>query len=357
MAQQHVLVVDDDESVCELVRAALELEGFEVSDARHVIEAERLLVERVPDAILLDIGLPGIDGLFYCARLREQARTSSVPIIVISGSVEAAARAKEAGATAYLRKPLDPLELLTLLERTLGIPPLAHVGMEAAQGTTLNRLVEIGQHAHELENDAHRQTLLALSAALDSRDFGSSGHSERVTAYAIRLVLEVEPALTDDASLEWGLLLHDVGMIGIPDRIALKPAKLDPDERRELERHPLIGEQLLTSVTLLQGEGLRVIRSHHERWDGAGYPDRLGGLDIPSAARIFAVVDALDAMTSTRPYRLAVSWPAALAELRRHAGSQFDPDVVDALLACEPDLQAIRRRPSAMLAPPPAEGA
>ena len=128
MAQQHVLVVDDDESVCDLVRAALELEGFEVSDARHVIEAERLLVERVPDAILLDIGLPGIDGLFYCARLREKPRTRSVPIIVISGSVEAAGRAKQAGATAYLRKPLDPLELLTLLERTLGVAPLGHVG-------------------------------------------------------------------------------------------------------------------------------------------------------------------------------------------------------------------------------------
>jgi putative two-component system response regulator len=350
MSQQHVLVVDDDESVCDLVRAALELEGFEVSDARHVIEAERLLVERVPDAILLDIGLPGIDGLFYCARLREKERTRSVPIIVISGSVEAAGRAKQAGATAYLRKPLDPLELLTLLERTLGVAPLAHVGLEPAQGTTLSRLVEIGQRAHEVENDAHRQTLLALSAALDARDFGASGHSERVTAYAVRLVLEVEPALTDDASLEWGLLLHDVGMIGIPDRIALKPGRLDPAERSELERHPTIGEQLLAPVTLLQGEGLRIVRSHHERWDGTGYPDRLAGLDIPSAARIFAVVDALDAMTSARPYRLVMSWDAALAELRSHSGHQFDPDVVDALLACEPDLEAIRGRPLAALA-------
>jgi putative two-component system response regulator len=350
MAQQHVLVVDDDESVCELVRAALELEGFEVSDARHVIEAERLLVERVPDAILLDIGLPGIDGLFYCARLREQARTRTVPIIVISGSVEAAGRAKQAGATAYLRKPLDPLELLTLLERTLGVAPLAHVGVDEEQGTTLSRLVEIGQRAHEAENDAHRQTLLALSNALDARDFGSSGHSERVTAYAVRLVLEVEPALTDDPSLEWGLLLHDVGMIGIPDRIALKPGRLDPAERSELERHPVIGEQLLAPVTLIQGEGLRVVRSHHERWDGTGYPDRLAGLDIPSAARIFAVVDALDAMTSARPYRLVMSWDAALAELRSFSGRQFDPDVVDALLACEPDLEAIQRRPFATLA-------
>ena len=112
----------------------------------------------------------------------------------------------------------------------------------------------------------------------------------------------------------------------------------------------MIGEQLLAPVTLLQGEGLRVVRSHHERWDGTGYPDRLAGLDIPSAARIFAVVDALDAMTSARPYRLVMSWDAALAELAQHSGRQFDPDVVDGLLACEPDLEAIRRRPFATLA-------
>jgi response regulator RpfG family c-di-GMP phosphodiesterase len=351
VSQQHVLVVDDDESVCDLVRAALELEGFEVSDARHVIEAEGLIEKRVPDAILLDIGLPGIDGLFYCARLREKPRTRDVPIIVISGSIEAAVQAQEAGATAYLRKPLDPLELLTLLQRSLGVTPLARVGGEAAaQGATLNRLLEIGHRTHEVENDAHRQTLLALSAALDWRDFGASGHSERVTAYAVRLVVEVEPALTDDSSLEWGFLLHDVGMIGIPDRLLLKSGPLTPDERRELERHPVLGEQLLASVPLLQGEGLRVVRSHHERWDGQGYPDRLSGAAIPSGARIFAVADALDAMTGGRPNRPTLSWDAALAELRAHAGTQFDPDAIDGLLACEPDLEAIRRRPLAQLA-------
>jgi response regulator RpfG family c-di-GMP phosphodiesterase len=350
VAPKHVLVVDDDDAVCDLIRAALELEGFEVSDARHVIEAEGLIEKRVPDAILLDIGLPGIDGLFYCARLREKPRTRDVPIIVISGSIEAAVQAKEAGATAYLRKPLDPLELLALLQRSLGATPLAGVGGESpAETTTLNRLLAIGQRAHEVENDAHRQTLLALSAALDSRDFGESGHSERVTAYAVRLALEVEPSLTDDPSLEWGFLLHDVGMIGIPDQILLKPGRLTPEERAEMERHPVLGEQLLAGVPLLQGEGLRVVRSHHERWDGKGYPDRLGAAGIPTGARIFAVADALDAMTSSRPYRETVSWDAALAELRAQTGSQFDPDVIDSLLVCEPDLEAIRRRPSAQL--------
>ncbi len=350
--KQHVLVIDDDEAVCDLVRTMLELEGIEVTEAHHVIEAERQIQERLPDAILLDIGLPGIDGLFYCERLRESSRTRTVPIIVISGSAEAGTRATAAGATAYLRKPLDPLDLLTLLERSMGVTPLGRVagGASTTEGAELlQNLVEIGRRQHEIQNEAHRQTLVALSAALDSRDFGASGHSERVNAYGVRLALEVEPAITDDPSLEWGFLLHDVGMIGISDRILAKGGPLDPDERTEMQRHPVIGEQLLTALPLLRDEGLRVVRSHHERWDGTGYPDRLAGLDIPAGARIFAVVDALDAMTDRRSYRGAISWDEALTELAVHSGTQFDPDVVHGLVACEPDLFAIRNQRVALL--------
>ena len=344
MNKHHVLVVDDDESVCDLVRETLGLEGIEVSEAHHVIEAERLVAERVPDAIVLDVGLPGIDGLFYCERLRENARTRSVPVIVISGSAEARARADAAGATAFLRKPLDLLELLTLLERSLGVTPLSHVAGEAASsdGADLERLIQFGRRRHEALDQAQRRTLVALCAAIDSRDVGSSGHSDRVSAFGMRLALEVEPALIDDPSLEWGFLLHDVGMIGVSDAILLKPGALDDAERLQMQRHPVLGEQLLAGVPLLQGEGVRVIRCHHERWDGIGYPDRLAGLDIPAGARIFAAVDALDAMTDGRPYREAISWEDALAELERCAGRQFDPDVIQGLVACEPDLRSIR---------------
>ena len=343
MVRKHqVLVVDDDESVCDLVRATLELEGIEVSEAHHVIEAERAIAAHMPDAVVLDIGLPGIDGLFYCERLRENPATRSLPVIVISGSAEASARAKAAGATAYLRKPLDPFELLSLLRRSLGIEattPTADIA--GAQGIELERLFQIGQRQHEQLDQAHRRTLVALSAAIDSRDLGSAGHSDRVNAYGVRLALEVEPALIDDPSLEWGFQLHDVGMIGVPDAIMHKPTKLDDAERAVLQNHPVIGEQLLAGVPLLEGEGLKVVRSHHERWDGTGYPDRLAGLDIPAGARIFAVVDALDAMTDGRPYRKAISWDNALAELELGSGSQFDPDVIHGLVACEPDLRAI----------------
>ena len=340
MTSNHqVLVVDDDLELCRLIRAVLELEGIEVREAGHVVEAERMMIERVPDAVVIDIGLPGIDGLFYCRRLRDSPRTRSLPIVVISGSGQAGASAVEAGATAYLRKPFDPLELLAVIQNALGETPFEHVATDSAE---LRLMIEIGRRRQEKLDEAHRQTLVTLAAALDSRDFGSTDHSVRATAYAIRLALELEPGLTDDPSLEWGFMLHDAGKIGIPDRILLKPGPLDPEEQREMERHPVIGEQLLASLPLLQGEGLRVVRSHHERWDGTGYPDGLIRDEIPIGARIYALADALDAMTDERPYRPALSWGDAVTEIRRNSGTQFDPDVVDAFEACEPDLLAIR---------------
>jgi HD-GYP domain-containing protein (c-di-GMP phosphodiesterase class II) len=180
-----------------------------------------------------------------------------------------------------------------------------------------------------------------LASALESRDFGTSRHSRRVTSYATRLTLEVAPLLLDDPSLEWGFLLHDVGKIGIPDGILLKPGRLTATERRRMQEHAELGERLLAHVPLLNQEGARVIRSHHERWDGNGYPDRLSEEGIPFGARIFAVVDSLDAMTDKRPYRVPVSWEAAVEEIRRCSGSHFDPDVVDGFEACEADLHRL----------------
>ncbi len=351
MEQVRILVVDDDLALCELVRAALELEGIEVEEAHHVVEADRIVMERVPDAIVLDIGLPGIDGLFYTARLRENPATRQVPIISISGSENAGESAIAAGANAFVHKPFDPLELLTLLERTIGVTPLGRafgpgVSSESAHehATQLGRLLEVGRHRHELLDRAYRQTLAAIATSLEMRGLESSAHTERVTAFAMRLTVEVAPALSDDASLEWGFLFHDIGNIGVPDRILLKRGSLKAEDWECLKEHTTIGETLLQHVPLLGGEGLQVVRSHHERWDGSGYPDGLVGEAIPLGARIFSVADALDAMTDRRPYRRPLRWEAALSRIRKAAGTQFDPDIVDGLVACEPDLTDIRRR-------------
>jgi response regulator RpfG family c-di-GMP phosphodiesterase len=341
MGRRHrILVVDDDELLCELIRTTFELEGFHVDSARDVIEAERVLAKSRPHAILLDIGLPGIDGIFYLERLRETPLTRKIPIVAISGSDEAGRAARAVGAEAFLRKPFSPLELLALvtpLIRRVGSGSIDS-GNGVVDAADLNRLIEIGRRQHELLSESYAQTVAVLASALESRDFGTSQHSRRVTSYATRLTLEVSPSLLDDPSLEWGFLLHDVGKIGIPDGILLKPGRLTAAERRRMEEHAELGERLLAHVPLLNQEGARVIRSHHERWDGNGYPDRLSEKRIPLGARIFAVVDALDAMTDTRPYREPLGWEAAVEEILRCRGDHFDPDVVDGFEACEPDL-------------------
>jgi len=336
---RRVLVIDDDRLLCELIRTTFELEGYEVDTAYDVIEAERVLVESRPDAILLDIGLPGIDGIFYLERLRETPQTRKIPIFAISGSDEAGRAARAAGAQAFLRKPFSPLELLALVAPVVRENGHGNHGpSDVVDVADLNRLIEIGRRQHQLLTEAYAQTVAVLASVLESRDFGTSRHSRRVTSYATRLTLEVAPGLLDDPSLEWGFLLHDVGKVGIPDGILLKPGRLTASERRRMQEHAELGERLLAHVPLLNQEGARVIRSHHERWDGNGYPDRLSEESIPLGARIFAVVDSLDAMTDERPYRAPVSWDVAAEEIRRCRGSHFDPDVVDGFEACEPDL-------------------
>jgi HD-GYP domain-containing protein (c-di-GMP phosphodiesterase class II) len=183
--------------------------------------------------------------------------------------------------------------------------------------------------ALELRN-SYRATVRALSNAVEARDAYTGKHAERVTAYGIALA-QAAGLDTDRApEIEFGFLLHDVGKVAVPDAILFKPAKLDADEFELIAQHPVIGSDILSEIDFL-GEGKLVVRHHHERWDGRGYPDRLAGDEIPLAARVFAVADALDALTSDRPYRRGTRFSRAREEIRAHAGSQFDPEVVAAL--------------------------
>jgi ribonuclease P protein subunit RPR2 len=182
----------------------------------------------------------------------------------------------------------------------------------------------------------------ALASALETKDTGTRAHSQRVQRYAVELARTIDGDLAEDPSAEYGFLLHDVGKIGIPDSILQKPGPLDEDERGLMQKHTVLGEQMLGGVAFLQGRGLEVVRAHHERWDGTGYPDAIAGTDIPLGARVFAVADTLDAMTSDRPYRRAGRWGDAGVEVLRQSGRQFDPTVVRAFRACEPRLRTIR---------------
>jgi len=343
-----------------LLRATLDAVDVEVDDAADAPAAMAAIHRRRPDAIVLDVNLPGLDGLSLCRQLKADAETKEIPVVVLSGSADGTEEAAaEAGADSFMRKPFSPLELLAIVERLAGglygIPFRATKKREPQEqlllyARDLRHLLEIERGQRHLLEDAYHETVAALATALETKDTGTRAHSQRVQSYAVELTKALEPDLIDDQSTEYGFLLHDVGKIGIPDSILLKPGPLSEAERRRMETHTVLGEQMLGGVAFLQGEGLRVVRSHHERWDGAGYPDGIAGTDIPIAARIFAVADALDAMTSDRPYRASMSWAAAGREILSESKRQFDPAVVDAFVTRERPLRAIRREFAALAA-------
>jgi diguanylate cyclase (GGDEF)-like protein len=353
----RVLVVDDDERLRILLRTTLEVIDIEIDEAATVSAAWARIAANRPDVVVLDLALPGPNGLTLCEELKQDPRTRDIGVVVLTGSdvgTDSAARA--AGADAYLRKPFSPLDLLAVVEQLAGglyegpfhmsdsRPPEEQLIRYAED---LRRLLELEQGQRALIQAAYRETVGALTSALEAKDLGTNAHSHRVQRYAMELAWTVEPRLVEEPSVEYGFLLHDVGKIGIPDRILSKPGPLTEAERRVLETHVVLGEQMLSGVALLQGGGLEVVRHHHERWDGDGYPDKLNGYEIPLPARIFSAADALDAMTSDRPYRSAHSWDEAMVELLAQSGKQFDPNVVDALLEREPRLRLIHDELSA----------
>jgi len=349
----RLLLVDDDPGLRALLRATLDAVDVEVDDAEDAPSARAAIGQQRPDAIVLDVNLPGMDGLSFCRQLKSEREMKEIPIVVLSGSDGGTAEAAlEAGAESFLRKPFSPLELLAVVERLAGglygVPFRAMKKREPEEqlllyARDLRHLLEIERGQRHLLENAYHETVTALATALETKDTGTRAHSQRVQRYALELTKTIGPELIDDQSTEYGFLLHDVGKIGIPDGILLKPGPLTDAERRRMQTHTILGEQMLGGVAFFQGEGLRVVRSHHERWDGAGYPDGIAGTEIPLAARIFAVADALDAMTSDRPYRKAMSWAAAGREILAESKCQFDPDVVESFVARERSLRAIRR--------------
>jgi putative two-component system response regulator len=349
----RLLLVDDDPGLRALVRTTCEVFDFEVDEAESAQAAVVRIALRKPEVLVLDVSMPGMSGLELCRALKDDPATRDIAVVLLTGSESGTAvEADRAGADAFLRKPFSPLELLSIVERLaggrFGVPFRAQRrGHEDEQmllyAQDLRHLLEIERGQRVLVQKAYRETVAALASALESKDTGTREHSQRVQRYAVELASAIAPALLEDPSTEYGFLLHDVGKIGIPDDILRKPKPLDDREQRLMETHTVLGEQVLGGVAFLQGEGLRVVRSHHERWDGRGYPDGLTGDGIPLAARIFAVADALDAMTSNRPYRRAGSWDAAGREIVEQSARQFDPGVVQAFVDREPALRTIQK--------------
>jgi response regulator RpfG family c-di-GMP phosphodiesterase len=349
----RLLLVDDDPGLRALVRTTFEAVAVQVEEAHDAATAREAIDAHTPDAIVLDISMPGVNGLELCAWLKAEPRTSGIPVVLLSGSeIGTNTAAEESGADAFMRKPFSPLELLSVVERLAGglrgIPFRAHGIKEPEEqlllyARDLRHLLELERGQRLLIQRAYQETVVALATALETKDIGTGAHSQRVQHYALALASVVAPDLAQDMSAQYGFLLHDVGKIGIPDDILRKPARLTEPEMRIMRMHTILGEQMLGGVAFLQGPGLEIVRNHHERWDGEGYPDRITGDAIPLGARIFAVADALDAMTTDRPYRKLRTWEFASAEIAAESGKQFDPQVAAAFSECEPELREIAR--------------
>ena len=344
----YILVVDDDPNLRELLRTSFEVADVEFDEADSATSAAMKIASRHPDVVVLDVGMPGVSGLVFCQGMKSDPFTRDIPVVLLTGNEISEQSACQAGADAFLRKPFSPLALLTIVER-LGVKQ--HDGSSPAAESKeerqlllyaqdFRRLLELERGQRVLLNNAYRETVVALARALESKDGLTGAHSERVRRYATELAKAVDGSLLEEPSLEYGFILHDIGKIAIPDAILAKPEPLTPSERRLLETHTVLGEQMVGDAVLLRGQGARVVRSHHERWDGRGYPDGLGGENIPLGARVFSVADTLDAMTSDRPYRRAGTWEDAMTEIVGQAGAQFDPRVVDAFQGRE---EALRR--------------
>jgi response regulator RpfG family c-di-GMP phosphodiesterase len=335
LRSRRVLIVDDDAALRSLLHATLTAE-FEVAEAEDAEQASDLARFWRPRVVLLDVAMPGLDGLAFCSDLKRKPVYGKPLVVLLTGTETGEEEARRVGADALLRKPFSPLELVSVVDRLSGADGI-ETGTELAERPSdqallyardLSRLLEIERVQRRVLKDAYRETVAALANALEAKDTGTGSHSLRVRHYAADLTAAVEPTLLHDPSLEYGFLLHDVGKIGVPSELLEKQGPLSARETELMRLHTVIGAQILGGVTFLQGEGLNVIRSHHEHWDGSGYPDGLAGKEIPLSARIFSVADALDAMTGERPYRLPVSWEAAAREISMQRGRQFDPAVV-----------------------------
>jgi response regulator RpfG family c-di-GMP phosphodiesterase len=284
--------------------------------------------------VITDLTLPGRDGFWLLEKFKE--RFPDIVVIIISGGgdTEAAVDSLRRGAADYLLKPPRMTNLIRAIERALAkrrIEMARRRYQWRLERTVRERTTEL-QVAVEKIGTTYQNTLLALVAALDAREHETSNHSQRVVRYTVAIAETMKFGRQDLEELGRGALLHDIGKIGVRDSVLLKPEKLTPAEWAEMREHPTIGHQMIQGIPFLSIPA-QIVLSHQERWDGTGYPRRLRGQEIPIGARIFAVADTLDAMTSDRPYRRGTSLSNAIAEIKRCSNSQFDPEVVRAFLA------------------------
>ncbi len=343
----RLLVVDDDDGVRRVVAAILEDEGYEVLTAREAAEALAVLADTSVALVVSDVKMPGRDGLWLLRQIQPLYEDTAVILLTGYGEIDSAVAALKEGAADYLRKPVRVNELSAAVVKALDRRRLRRENR--AYQTHLEEMV---QAKTEELGVAYDRTLEALVTALDARECETGNHSQRVVRVTLAICDRMGITGEVRATIARGALLHDIGKIGVPDQVLLKPGKLTEDEWIEMRKHPDIGARILSGIDFLD-DAAEIVLAHQERYDGKGYPRGLAGDDIPIGARIFAVADALDAIVSDRPYRRGQSLEHARKEIEDCAGTQFDPKVVDAFLGLsDEELKRARKQPSPIGARP-----
>ncbi len=324
-----ILVVDDDTANLKMASRILSTEKARVSCLKSGEAAIKFLQSNRPDLILLDIHMPGMDGFETIAAVRENEETSAIPVIFLTADDDSSAetRGLEAGAMDFIKKPFVPEVLLLRVRHTIELVRLQ---------TDLSREVEkktqeVLEQSKKLERIS-LQIVKALSDAIDAKDPYTNGHSARVAEYSREIARRAGLSVAAQNDIYMMGLLHDVGKIGIPDAIINKPTRLTDEEYSVMLKHPAMGAEILGNITEFQQLGTGA-KWHHERYDGKGYPDGISGENIPIEARIIAVADTYDAMSSRRSYRDVLPQAKVRDELEKGLGTQFDPVFAKIMLA------------------------
>jgi putative two-component system response regulator len=350
---QRILVVDDVDQNRLLLAGMVESLGYQVEMARDGLDA----LARLPldiDLILLDVMMPGIDGYETARRVRADPSHGDLPIIMVTAldSREDRVRAVQAGASDFIAKPVDKTELVVRLGSQLRLKEAqdalklhqAELERKVEQRTEdLRRALQTVAEAQARTLEAHLDTIQRLVLAAEFKDQDTARHIQRMSRFGIVLAEALHLPPGEIEVLRHAIPMHDVGKIGIPDSILLKPGKLTAEEREVMSSHTLIGARLLAgSPSNLLQVGEVIALSHHEWWDGRGYPKGLRGEEIPLHGRICAIADVFDALTSNRPYRPALSNEQALELMREGRGTQFDPALFDLFLGHLEEILAVQ---------------
>ncbi len=395
-----ILVVDDEPVIRQIARNTLQSQGYEILEASNGEDALEICRKTLPDLVLLDVRMPGISGLEVCRALRGDQQTAHVKIVMLTGELleEDREEGLREGADEYFTKPFSPIQLLNKLrnllepadgslgsgELKLETRPLGVELPTSSAAGTLERCVQLADDLHQMERSqlaiyaeelgalygseveksrrleealgrleeaqhrlelAHEETILRLTFAAEYRDDDTASHIQRMSCYSECLARRMGLSRDEVTTIKRASPMHDIGKIGIRDAILQKPGRYTPEEFEEMKQHTVIGARILngSSSELLQ-MGELIALNHHEKWDGSGYPNGLAGTEIPQVARIVALADVFDALTTRRCYKPAFDVDAALKIILDGRGSHFDPEVVRAFQGVLEEILQIKER-------------